>query len=223
MTDNDEDCGRSRRSGAEHRGWPHMLGIWWLDYRKVGWRCVWYAPCIRRWWAWVSWLSIKTKVDGLSVIYPQNKWNDFSCLVLKPVAMVFSNLTLKSVATVSPSLALKPVASGFSVCASKSVVLDWWFRSQNHCDSFLVWSSKLSGIQFIGCTTKLMKGGQLASAGSKMRYGFPVWPQDWRRRDDKWCTWHRHRGYVEWKLKMNVSLRWGTSDSYTPKLSFLVY
>jgi hypothetical protein len=28
--------------------------------------------------AWVSWLSIKTKIDGLSVVWPQNHWDGLS-------------------------------------------------------------------------------------------------------------------------------------------------
>jgi hypothetical protein len=54
-------------------------------------------------------LSLKTKVGGLSVIWPQNYWTIFFDLTSKPVAMVFSDLATKSVATISPGLALKPV------------------------------------------------------------------------------------------------------------------
>jgi hypothetical protein len=35
------------------------------------------VPCIWRQEARVSWLSLKTKVGGLSVVWPQNQWNDF--------------------------------------------------------------------------------------------------------------------------------------------------
>jgi hypothetical protein len=50
---------------------------------------------------------------------------------------------LKTKVVVSPGLAIKPVASGFPVWASKPVVT--------------VWSSKLSGLQFVGYATKLME------------------------------------------------------------------
>jgi hypothetical protein len=33
--------------------------------------------------AWVSWLSLKTKVDGLSVVWPQNHWDGFLRFGLK--------------------------------------------------------------------------------------------------------------------------------------------
>jgi hypothetical protein len=36
-----------------------------LGGREVGWRCVRSAPGTWRLEAWVSWLSLKTKVDGL--------------------------------------------------------------------------------------------------------------------------------------------------------------
>jgi hypothetical protein len=65
MACRDEDHGRSRRSGVEDRGWSHMLGTQWLGGREVGRCCVRSAPSTWRPGAWVSWLSLKTKVDGL--------------------------------------------------------------------------------------------------------------------------------------------------------------
>jgi hypothetical protein len=87
----------------------------------------------------VSWLSLKTNVNGLSVVWPQNHWDGFSSdwaskpietvcewfglkttwmfftgSASKPVAMVFSSLASKLVVTVSPDLASKP-ADGFLV------------------------------------------------------------------------------------------------------------
>jgi hypothetical protein len=43
-------------------------GTRWLGDREVGWPRVWSAPCKWRRGAWVSWLSFKAKVDGLSVV-----------------------------------------------------------------------------------------------------------------------------------------------------------
>jgi hypothetical protein len=65
MACSDEDSGRSRRSGVEDRGWLHRSGTQWPSDREVGWRRVWSAPSTRRLGAQVSWLSLKTKVDGL--------------------------------------------------------------------------------------------------------------------------------------------------------------
>jgi hypothetical protein len=62
---NDEDRGRSRRPGAEDRGWSHRSGTQWPDGREVGWRRVRSAPGMWRLGGRVSWLSLETEVDGL--------------------------------------------------------------------------------------------------------------------------------------------------------------
>jgi hypothetical protein len=77
-----------------------------------------------------------------------------------------------------------------------------------------------------------MEGGQrgthieiyrLASYGSKSGLGFLVWPEDWRRCDDGWCTWHHHRGCVRDKLKTDGSMQRVASDPATLPLPFLMY
>jgi hypothetical protein len=65
MVCSDEDYGRSRRPGAEDRGWLHRSGTQWPGGREVGWRRVRSTPGTWRLGARVSWLSLKTKVDGL--------------------------------------------------------------------------------------------------------------------------------------------------------------
>jgi hypothetical protein len=65
MACNDEDRGRSRTPGAEDRGWPHRSSTRRPGGREVRWRCVRSAPGTWRLGALVSWLSLKTKVDGL--------------------------------------------------------------------------------------------------------------------------------------------------------------
>jgi hypothetical protein len=65
MACSDDDHGRSRRPGAEDRGWSHMSGTRWPGDQEVGWHCVQSAPCTWRREVRVSWLSLKTKVDGL--------------------------------------------------------------------------------------------------------------------------------------------------------------
>jgi hypothetical protein len=65
MACSDEDRGRSRRPGVEDRRWLHRSGTWWPGGRDVGWRRVRSAPSTWRLGARVSWLSLKTKVDGL--------------------------------------------------------------------------------------------------------------------------------------------------------------
>jgi hypothetical protein len=146
MACSDEDHGKSRRPGAEDRGWSHRSGTRWPGDREVGWGRVRSALCTWKRGARVSWLSLKTKVDGLSVVWPQNHWEGFSSvwaskpmatvcewfglkttrmvfagLASKPVATVSSGLALKPATTVSNGLASKPVAMGFSSLASKLV------------------------------------------------------------------------------------------------------
>jgi hypothetical protein len=73
MVCSDEDYGRSRRLGTEDRGWSHRSGTRWSGDREVGLRRVRSAPCTWRRGARVSWLSLKTKVDSLSVVELQNQ------------------------------------------------------------------------------------------------------------------------------------------------------
>jgi hypothetical protein len=65
MACSNEDRCRSRRPGVEDRGWSHRSGTRWSGGRGVGWRRVWSAPGTWRLEVRVSWLSLKTKVDGL--------------------------------------------------------------------------------------------------------------------------------------------------------------
>jgi hypothetical protein len=58
----DEDRGRSRRPDVEDRGWLHRSGTRWLGGRWYG---VGSALCTWRRGVRISWLSLKTKVDGL--------------------------------------------------------------------------------------------------------------------------------------------------------------
>jgi hypothetical protein len=58
-------------------------------------------------------LSLKTKVDGLLVVCPQNHWNGFSGLASKPMAAV-SWLSLKT-----------KVVEGFPTWVSKPVGTVW--------------------------------------------------------------------------------------------------
>jgi hypothetical protein len=65
MVCSDEGRGRSRRPGAEDRGWSHRSGTQWLGDREVGWHRVRSALSTWRQGALVSWFSLTTKVDGL--------------------------------------------------------------------------------------------------------------------------------------------------------------
>jgi hypothetical protein len=78
-----EDHGKSRRPGAEDRGWSHWSGTRWPGDREVGWRHLRSAPCTWRRGAQVSWLILKTKVDSLWVVWPKNHSDGFRRFGLK--------------------------------------------------------------------------------------------------------------------------------------------
>jgi hypothetical protein len=65
MVCSNEDRGRRRRHGAKDRGWSHRSGTRWSGSREVRWHRVQSALGTWRLGARVSWLSLKTKVDGL--------------------------------------------------------------------------------------------------------------------------------------------------------------
>jgi hypothetical protein len=65
MECHDKDHGKSRRPGAKDPGLSHRSGTRWPGDREVGSRYVRSAPCTWRRGARVSWLSLKTKADGL--------------------------------------------------------------------------------------------------------------------------------------------------------------
>jgi hypothetical protein len=119
ITFSDEDPGRSRRPGAEDRGWSHRLGTRWPGDREVMCHRVRSALCTWRREAQISWLSLKTKVDGLSVVWPQNHWDYFLRFGLKTSGGGFSGLASKPVVAVSwLSLKIK-VVEGFPVWTLK--------------------------------------------------------------------------------------------------------
>jgi hypothetical protein len=123
MACNDEDHGRSRGPGAEDRGWSHRSSTQWSGNREVGWRRVSSVPCTKRRGAWVSWLGLKTKVDGLSAVWPQTHWDDFLWFGLKTSGDGFLWLGLKT-----------------------SVVGFSWFGLKTGGDGFVVWASKLDAM-----------------------------------------------------------------------------
>jgi hypothetical protein len=65
MACSDDDRDRSRRPDAEDQGRSLRSGTQQPGGREVGWRRVWSAPSTWRLGARVSWLDLKTEVDGL--------------------------------------------------------------------------------------------------------------------------------------------------------------
>jgi hypothetical protein len=54
------------------------------------------APCTWRRGARVSWLNLKTKVDNLSVVWPQNHWDGFLRFGLKTGVKGFLQFDIKT-------------------------------------------------------------------------------------------------------------------------------
>jgi hypothetical protein len=129
MVCSDEGHDRSRRPGAEDRGWSQRSGTRWSGGREVGWCRVRSAPDTWRLGVWVSWLSLKTKVSKplgqflavwpqnllrrFSPVWPQNWWRWFF-LVWPQNRWSVSWLSLKT-----------KVVEGFPVWASKLAALVW--------------------------------------------------------------------------------------------------
>jgi hypothetical protein len=179
MTCSDEDRGRSRRHGAEERGWSHRSGTRWLLDREVEWCCVRSAPCTWRRGARVSWLSFKTKVDGLSVVWSQNHSDGFSSIwASKPMTTVCEWFGLKTTRTVYASLASKPVATVSIGLASKpDATVSSGLASKPDTTVFSGLASKPVATVFSSLASKLVTTVSLGLA-SKPAVGFLVEPQN---------------------------------------------
>jgi hypothetical protein len=157
MAGSDEDRCRSRRPSAVDRRWSYRSGTRWPDDRGVRWRCVRSAPCTWIQGVLVFWLSLKTKVDGLLVLWAQNHLDSFLWFGLKTGGDGFSRFVLKT-------------GGEFLGWASKP---RWWrvfrFKPQNCSYDIVIWALKsprrffglclkTKGRWFIGCTSKSTEG-----------------------------------------------------------------
>jgi hypothetical protein len=91
------------------------------------------TPCTMRRGARVSWLSLKTKINGLSVVWPQNhcdglsvvwpqkQWDSFSRFSFKTGGDDFSRFSLKTGGGGFPGLGLKTGSYGLMIWALKSL------------------------------------------------------------------------------------------------------
>jgi hypothetical protein len=166
-----------------------------------------------------------------------------SGLASKSTATVFSSLASKLVATVSPGLTSKPVVGFFHEPKNQGGGGFPGLGLKTGSSGLVIWASK-SLRQFLGLGLKTMwalvcrfhhktDGGRSARdthrdlavcfAWKQVWIGFSVWPEDWRSRDDGWCTWHHHRGCVRDKLKTDGSIRRAASDPATIPLPFSMY
>jgi hypothetical protein len=191
MVCSDKDHDRSRRPGAEDRGWWHWSGTRWPGDRQVRWRCVRSAPCTWRRGARVSCLSLKTKVDGLLMVWPQNHWDGFSSvwasklmamvcewLGLKTTRTVFADLASKPVVTVSGGLTSKPAVTVSGSLASKpAATVSGGLASKLAATVFFDLASKPVATVFSSLASKLVATVSPGLA-SKPVVGFLVEPQN---------------------------------------------
>jgi hypothetical protein len=75
---------------------------------------------VKRQGAWVSWFGLKTKGDGLSVVWPQNRWDGFFRFGLKTGGYGFFRFSLKIGGGGFLDLGLKTSSYGLVILASKS-------------------------------------------------------------------------------------------------------
>jgi hypothetical protein len=134
MTGSDEDRGRSRRLGAEDRGWSSTGQV--LGGRMIE--------------------RSGDTVCGLHCAQG-DKEREFLSLASKPRSTVFPGLALKSVDTV---LVVWPQNHslgflGLGLKTDRCGLVIWPIKSPQ---CFLVCASKPSGLWFVGCATKLTRG-----------------------------------------------------------------
>jgi hypothetical protein len=81
-------------------------------------------------------------------------------LASKPVVTVFFSLASKLVATVSPGLASKPAVSFLVEPQNQGGGGFPGLGLKTDSSGLMIWASKPSGIQFIGCVIKPTEGGR---------------------------------------------------------------
>jgi hypothetical protein len=145
----------------------------------------------------VSWFDIKTKVDGLLVVWLQNNWVGFS------------------------SLGFKTDSYGLMIWAPKSPRRFFGFGLKTKRASVCWLHHKIDG------RMKTVRGTRrdlvACFTWKQVRLEFSILDLRLVEARRGWCTWHHHRGCIELKLKTDESIRQTTSDHYTPSLLFSMY
>jgi hypothetical protein len=158
----------------------HKSDTRWPDDREVGWCYMQFAPCIRRRGAWVSWFSLKTKVDSFYRFGLKIGGYGSCGLTSKPLAWVFG-------------LGLKIGSRGLVIWPTK--LLRW----------FLGLCLKIMWAMIYRLCHKT--DGRMKTAWDTRR-DLGVFSLLSRLADARcgWCTWHHHGGHVKMKLKMDRSM-----------------
>jgi hypothetical protein len=135
MACSDENRDKSRRPGVEDRGRSHRSGTRWPDGQEVRWRRVRSAPGTWRLGARVSWLSIKTKVDGF-----------VSGLASKPLGRFLAVWPQNLLQRFSPVWAQNWWRQVFPVWPQNRWSVCWLSLKTKVVEGFLVWTSKPAGL-----------------------------------------------------------------------------
>ena len=116
-----------------------------------------------------------------------------------------------------PGLGLKTGSSGLVIWASKSLRRFLGLGLKTKWASVCRLRHKTDG----GRSARDTRRDLAACLASKQVWlGFPVWPEDWWRRNCRWCTWHHRGGCVGGKLELDGLMRRTASDPATPTLRF---
>jgi hypothetical protein len=186
----------------------HRSGTWWPDDREVGWRCVRSVPCARRWGVWVSWFSLKTKVDGFSRFSLKTGGYGLCGLASKPLTRV-SRFGLK---TGRWGLVIWPTKSPWRFL-SLGLKTKWAMICRlRHKTDRRIKTVRDTHRNLVACFT-----------WKRVGLGFPSPASRLAEAQCGWCTWHYHGGRVEMKPKMEGSMRRDALNSSTPTLPFWLY
>jgi hypothetical protein len=158
-------------------------------------------------------LSLKTKVDSLSVVCPQNHWDGFSWFGLKTGGDGFSQFVLKTDDFAFPGLGLKTSSYGLVILASKSLQqflslclkTNWAtiYRLHHKTDEWMK-TARSTCRDLVACF-----------AWKHVGIGFPSLILRLAYVRCGWCAWYHRGGCIEIKLKTDESMRQAASDSAT--------
>jgi hypothetical protein len=179
----------------------HRSSTRWPENREVGWRCVWYALCIRSWGAWVSWFSLQTKVDGFFRFCL--KTDGYGSCALA------SNHLLRF-----PGLGIKIGSCSLVIWPTKSL---WQFLGLCHKTKWAVVCRLYHKID------ERMMMVQDTRWDQQVRLGFSSLASRLVEAQRGWCTWHHRGGHVQMKPKMDGSMWRAALDSSTLTLPFSLY
>jgi hypothetical protein len=154
-----------------------MSGIRWSEDWEVRWHCVWSTLCIKRREACVSWLSLKIKVDCLSVVWPQNHWDEFPNLSLK---LDYYDLMIWTSKSPRRFLGLELKTKQITSC---------WLRHKTDGRIKTVWGTRRDLVTCFTWKQVRIEFSSLSSRLVKTQRG--------------WCTWNHRRCLIELKLKID--------------------